>query len=832
LETTESNNTSARPLQIGPDLIISSLSAPTSAGAGQSISVSETTRNQAGGPAATSLTQYFLSLNGTLDAGDIALGARNVPALSGGASSSASASLTIPANTTAGNWFLIVKADAQETVLETAETNNVTTWLIRIGPDLTISALSAPAAVGEGQSITVTDTTKNQGSASAPPSLTRYFLSADTAVDAGDTLLGSRTIPALAAGSTSSGSVTLTIPAGTGIGTRYLIAVADAGGTVAETNEANNTNAWTMQIGADLIVLALTAPSTSGAGLSIIATDTTKNQGGAAAAASVTRFFLSSNTTYDAGDIMLGSRSVPAVNAGASATGSATLTIPAATATGTWYLIARADADDALAETSEGNNTSWRSLQIGADLTVSAFTVPSSAGAGQSITLTDTTANQGGGAAQASVTRYYLSADSTLDASDALLASRDVAALGPGASSAGSIGVTLPAVIATATWYLIAQTDAAGSVVEVSEFNNTTWRTLQIGVDLTVSALSVPAGAAPGQTITVTDTTRNQGSASEQASLTQYYLSANSTLETSDVLLGARTVAALGSGASSTGSTALTLPANTAAGTWYVIAKADGEGTIAETSETNNTSAGTLQIGADLIVYSLTLPTTAAAGQTLSASDTIRNQGGGPAEASVTRYFLSANNTLEAGDTVLGERGVAGVAAGATSAGPVTLVIPSGTTTGTWYLLVRADADGNVAETSETNNVTWRGIQIGPDLAISGASSPSSAAGGQGITISETTINQGGAAAPPSVTRYFLSSNWMWDAGDLPLGSRDVGALAGAASSAGSSTLTIPAGTTPGTWYLIVVADGNGAIVEAAENNNVFYRSIQVTSGP
>jgi subtilase family serine protease len=339
----------------------------------------------------------------------------------------------------------------------------------------------------------------------------------------------------------------------------------------------------------------------------------------------------------------------------------------------------------------------------------------------------------------------------------------------------------------------------------------------------------VPSAAAPGQSITVGDSTRNQGSGSAQGSLTQYFLSANGVLETTDVLLGARAVPVLGSGASSSGSVALTLPADTAAGTWYVIAKADGEGTVAETLESNNTNSRMLQIGADLTVYSVLMPITAAAGQTITATDTIRNQGGGPADASVTHYFLSSNSTLDAGDLALGGRSVPALPVGASNAGAATLTIPAGTATGTWYLLVKADGENGVTESSETNNTTWRTLPVGPDLSVLAFTAPSSAAAGQSITVSDTTSNQGGGAAPPSVTRYFLSSNFVWDAGDTPLASRDVATLASGASSAGSAALTIPAGTAPGTWYLIVLADGYATVVEAVENNNVFYRSIQIT---
>ena len=58
---------------------------------------------------------------------------------------------------------------------------------------------------------------------------------------AGDTLLtGSRAVPALAAGASHSGTVTVTIPAATPLNTYFLLACADDLSAVAETNEGNN----------------------------------------------------------------------------------------------------------------------------------------------------------------------------------------------------------------------------------------------------------------------------------------------------------------------------------------------------------------------------------------------------------------------------------------------------------------------------------------------------------------------------------------------------------------------------------------------------------------
>lgn len=256
---------------------------------------------------------------------------------------------------------------------------------------------------------------------------------------------------------------------------------------------------------------------------------------------------------------------------------------------GTWYILARADADGVVTETSESNNTMSRSIKMGPDLVVTAITAPSIAGAGQTIAVTATTTNQGGGTAGASRTAIYISTDTAFDASDILLGARDLGSLDAGASSAGPADVMIPADMAPGTWYIIAKADNDGSVPETTETNNSYPRTITIGPDLDITAMSAPSTARAGQTIAISDTIKNIGGGSAGASQTYLYLSKNSTLDAADVLLGARTVAELAAGASSAGSTAIVIPSDTAAGTWYIIGKTDGAGAVLETSESNNT---------------------------------------------------------------------------------------------------------------------------------------------------------------------------------------------------------------------------------------------------
>jgi len=230
-------------------------------------------------------------------------------------------------------------------------------------------------------------------------------------------LLSAQAVPQLMAGALSATSVSMVIPTVT-TGSHYLIAKADADDVLDESNEANNSVARAIQIGPDLIVLTLTVPGNGGADSTIVVNDTTKNQGGGAGGASVTRFYLSANTVLDGTDTFIGSRLVDALDAGLSSAGSTTLSIPASIGAGSYYVIATADGDGAVAETSETNNAAARSISIGSDLVVSTISAPPKAGSGATITVTDTTMNLGGGAAPASVTRFYLSTNSVVDAGD------------------------------------------------------------------------------------------------------------------------------------------------------------------------------------------------------------------------------------------------------------------------------------------------------------------------------------------------------------------------------------------------------------------------------
>ena len=115
--------------------------------------------------------------------------------------------------------------------------------------DLVVSALTGPATAGAGFAITLNETTGNIGVGLAGGTSTRYYLSSDTLIGAGDVLLGGRSLAGLAPGGSSAGATNVTIPAGTANGSYFIVARADDLNQAFESNEGNNTRALAIRIG-------------------------------------------------------------------------------------------------------------------------------------------------------------------------------------------------------------------------------------------------------------------------------------------------------------------------------------------------------------------------------------------------------------------------------------------------------------------------------------------------------------------------------------------------------------------------------------------------------
>ena len=177
-----------------------------------------------------------------------------------------------------------------------------------------------------------------------------------------------------------------------------------------------------------------------------------------------------------------------------------------------------------------------------------------------------------------------------------LSGTRNVVGLASGGSSTGSRTVTIPASLSQGTYRLLACADDLAKVPETNEANNcvASASSVVIGLpDLRVTHVSnPPAALRPGRTFSVTDTVQNGGTAPAGASTARYYLSANATKDSGDVLLSpTRSIAILAPGAASTGSKTVTIPTTSPLGMFYLIACADDRVAVRESNETNNCTA-------------------------------------------------------------------------------------------------------------------------------------------------------------------------------------------------------------------------------------------------
>jgi hypothetical protein len=202
------------------------------------------------------------------------------------------------------------------------------------------------------------------------------------------------------------------------------------------------------------------------------------------------------------------------------------------------------------------------------------------------------------------------------------------------------------------------------------------------------------------------------------------------------------------------------------------------------------------------------------------------NQGAAAAGASALKYYLSTDNTYSAGDILLATDAVGALNASTGSALSEVVTIPAGTAPGTWYIIFMADADAQVAEVNENNNsgsaqLTITSAAGSPDLVVqSPAVSPTTIIAGQTTSASCTVLNNGPGTAAASNLKYYLSTDNVYNTGDVYLATDAVPSLASGASSAASEVFTIPATTGAGNYYILFVADADAQVAESNEVNN------------
>ncbi|NCS52426.1 MAG: hypothetical protein GPJ23_08650, partial [Microcystis aeruginosa G13-05] len=863
-ESNENDNVYAQAIDIAvPNLIITNVTAPTTASASQSLTLSWTGKNDSSVTTGSSYwyDRVVFSKNNIYgDSDDIYLTERYISSSNGlplepNETYTASSTVTLPVQAV-GSGYLLFRTDVYNYQVESNKNDNVYAQAIDIAaPNLIITSGTAPSNGILGQSISVSWTVLNNGTVSADADwYDSVYLSNDQTWDSGDTWITAFWEAArspLAANTSYTDTQNITIPSNAGTGDKYLIFVTDQysysyNNQQGETNENDNTYAVPITLGApDLIISGATAPSSGVVNGAINVSWTVKNQGTTDAPADwYDVIYLSSdnipgngNDSYIA-EQFISTQTPLAVNG--TYTINRSINLPNVTP-GNYYIFFRADAYNYQGETNENNNYSQAiAITIGApDLIVSNATAPESGALGGTVSLSWTVQNQGTVEAPADWTDYiYWSSNDTYDGSDTFITSISAAAQTPvaaGGSYSKTQNITLPNQInLVGNGYLIVRADGNNAQGETNENNNNLATPIRIDApDLIVSNATAPASVTIGATISVTWDAKNQGTVAANAdwydrvviSTDQIFGNSDDTYLT-EVWQGSFTP--LAAGATYSRTLNVTLP-STATGDRYLLFKADNYNYQGETDENNNVYSLPINISAsDLQVTATNAPTSAILGETVELTWTVTNNGTGEAPRDwYDRVYLSSNQTVDSGDVQVTWEWVSSqtpLAAGASYTISKNVTLPS-FTPGNQYLLFVADRDNYQGEINENNNLAAVAISLtAPDLIVSNASVPATGTVGKSIEVSWTVQNQGTSAAPTDWSdRIYLSNDAIFDANaDTYITQELISTqtpLAGGASYSITRNINLPNFAT-GNRYLIFVADGSGGQGETNETNN------------
>lgn len=736
-ETNEANNMLAQAITIisnTPDLIVQNPTAPSATNNGATVSVGCTVSNLSSQPTTASVLKYYLSTDNVYNLSDTYLAMSNVAAVGASSSLAVSASLTIPTGTLAGAYFILYVADANSQIAEYNETNNTANRAININngaalPDLVVQSPIAPASVVAGNNMTLTCVARNQGTSSSAANNLKFYLSTDITYQTYDVYLGVFALPTLSPNATVNVSKLLTMPASTVNGNYYLIYRTDADGIIAESSETNNNALRLIGVanGPDLMVQNQTAPTTANVGASINTSCRVRNQGIGSAGASMLKYYLSTDISFSANDVLLDSTVVNTLMGGSFWDLSKTITLPASITAGSYFLIFRADANNQVNnETSEANNNAVRSINIGSlpDLIPQNLIAPTSTTAGTTITVGCRVSNIGTANAANSTVKFYLSTNTFYEPTDTYLGMQEVAAINAASNIVVSQTVAISPTTIAGNYYLIYRTDADNQFTELSETNNNSARTITIAnaasaqADLLFNHLNTPPTAQRGASIAFSFDITNMGTASSPSNSVAYYLSPDNSLDPADVYLGATTIAPINAGTSSVAyNINATISVNTTEGNYFLIFAIDANNIIPEPNEANNLQNRAISIAGiaalpDFVTTNPIAPATAVIGNATTMGCTLSNIGTASATASRLKYYLSTDNTYSSNDVYVGQQNVGVLSNGSAINLNQIFTIPPAMTVGNYFVLYVSDANGEVVELNEANNNSSKPITL------------------------------------------------------------------------------------------------------------------------
>ena len=754
----------------------------------------------------------------------------------------------------------------------TSETETIATNLPELGgtsgrgnSDLVIDYIYASwtsADAGDSKSVNVR--IENQGTASTSGSFYwGIYLSTDSTITTNDIELGTWSRSTMSAGYTTPTMYkTVQIPTTMTGGRYYVGALADINTQISETNENNNYDddgRVTIDELPDLTGRSCSAPSTGVVGDYIDSTITVgfdNDPSGSYVANSGTFYwamYLSTDSTITSNDEQVGyDQSESSIYGGSYSTDTLSTSnrIPSSMNPGTYYWGFLIDVRTDVDEQSESNNAYTCNTQITIEDDLSDIvaddvgTSTSSVVMGDTISVTYRIENDGNDYTGSFHWELYLSIDRTITTSDIYIDEFSRSSISPGYYASGTqYSVQIPTGINPGYYYLGMIADSRTSVTELDETNNVVADTGRLDVeeqaDLVPDNPSGPSSAYTGDTVNLNWRIDNDGDDSSGWFYWKAYLSTDSTITSSDTVLGSSNYASsINGGSYRTGQLSVTIPNSMSSRSYYWGIIADTSDYVTEGDENNNAISGnsisitvaTPDLRADSISVDSSTSTICTE-ELVTVNVGVSNQGNVNAGSHYYEVLFSQTGASNSWISIGHDSGRSGVSSYNLQ---VSGTIPASMTAGNYFAAVYVDSMYQISESNENNNVYDTSNQqltvldCTPDLKPTSLSGPTSVLPGQTVTLSYSFENTGMGEASNFPIDLFLSSNPTIDSSDTHLGAATITNIGASSTISDTLSVTIPSNIGSGCWYYGIIVDMNDVVVELNENDNSLATSNQV----
>ncbi|HRZ48373.1 MAG TPA: CARDB domain-containing protein [Bacteroidales bacterium] len=865
------------------DLTVLFFNVPDTVSSREQVSLTWTVINQGGASTSQSghRDRLYLSTNGNLtlsniDGSAVNLGTKvNNGSIPVGGSYTTSLTVTIPENFAGLPAYFYVFTDQELKVFEhTMESNNLKrsdTSSVVAMPDFTVSNIIIPQADSSGFNVPVAFNINNIGNGTHIPGKTisvKIYLSAystwlpDSSYLAKDLSFSAST--PLLPGAFVSNNTTLTIPKGMP-GPLYVWMWINSNAQLPEVTVANNINrsSASMQIvRPDLVVSALNIPPTIVTGDSVTISYTLQNNGTGHInhRGWKDRIVMSKyNVYYPDSTITVGEViwNGTTLLSGSSMVLNRKFLIPHPYS-GSWYFYVITDLTDSIYEkTGELNNvslppaTSTLTLGPWADLEVMTISIQDTATQGDNVPVTFSIKNTGT-CTTGNIPwkdRVYISSSPVWNSSNLTVLNTQAYTLPLLTDEDYQIQVSfnVPLSLAEGFYYIYVFTDFENKIYEYTDEGNNILRSYPIyikpypPIDLVTNAVSAPAAANSGTTVTVGWSVQNIGQGTTLAPFwfDGLYLSQDQVFSpATDTYLGEKKrTAVLSTGQSYSTTSTVTIP-NGFSGNWYLLVVADRMDVHYDINRTNNTGpaqaiAITLTPSPDLVITGFATPTTGIAGQPVNVQWEVKNSGFGPTLSGgwTDFIYLSTDQVIDPQDVILGSVPRTGnLALNQTYTVNQAFTIPM-IDAGNYIVLIRTDNNNVEYEhNAEHNNIvsSMMFVNLMPpcELEVVSSSFPDTSMAGETITVSWVVGNAGTNDANGVMRdNIHISPDTLFDVTDPLLGyvfgNIHIPALGQITR---SKSVTIP-GMVPGDYHIIIRTDVQNNINEINELNNT-YKSV------